>query len=70
MDPPGIDTGPHGAEHLHKFSPHLNDGTESSLHKFTDDTKLGGEWDMSEGRGISERPGQAGRAEEQEIDVV
>ncbi|KAF4798135.1 hypothetical protein TURU_067477 [Turdus rufiventris] len=33
----------------------LNDGSESSLSKFADDTKLYGEVDMSEGRDISQR---------------
>ena len=40
----------------------LDDGIESTLTNFADDTKLGGEVDMSEGRAILERPGQGGRA--------
>lgn len=39
---------------LNIFINDLNDGTESSLNKFTDDTKLDGEGDMSEVRDISQ----------------
>lgn len=43
------------------FISDLKDRIESTLTKFADDTKLGGEVDTSEGKAILQRPGQAGR---------
>lgn len=40
---------------LNIFINDLNAGTESSLNKFTDDTKVDGEGDTSEGRDILQR---------------
>jgi len=43
------------------FTNDLDDGIQSNLTKFADDTKMGGEVDMSEGTAILHRLGQAER---------